>query len=416
MERFLKEIHEATVRNDRATPNYSPAHVGNSEKSRLLSENRFNAFEGNAGENSVLSAKQLNELSTTQNEHQVVAYLTPYLEDIVKDTNSSAVFNSEEYKWMETSSETTIYNEKPDLIVCHPALVDFKPPFKCDKDPKLKEMRRSEDKFGVLSKWKLRDFIGLTCEAKQCVGNDGFGEVINYGKHICFGKYGAVATRLVLFDKKEFWLVDTIRGTVSNVLTCGWTVEGSRRLLHDFVRQPPLVKVLCEDCEAFQLKVGTDSFLGAGAFGYVFRAQRLDGREIALKVMVKHGTNEAVTRLECEKERMTQAKKRCPDHVMGVEEDGFKEFEDGVVLLMSNVGEHYSKLAPQDIFDSLIVLHDNGILHGDARLENVVCVDRKPVWIDFAESAFVFGKMSSDEERGLLSQGIQQKFSYTPNV
>ena len=58
---------------------------------------------------------------------------------------------------------------------------------KCDKDPKLKDMRRNEDKFGVLSKWKLRDFIGLTCEAKQCVGNDGFGEVINYGKHICFG-------------------------------------------------------------------------------------------------------------------------------------------------------------------------------------------------------------------------------------
>ena len=184
----------------------------------------------------------------------------------------------------------------------------------------------------------------------------------------------------------------------------------------NFVRQPPLVKVLCKACETFQLKVETDSFLGAGAFGYVFCAQRSDGREIALKVMVKHGTNEAVKRLECEKERMAAAKKRCPDHVMGVEEDGFKEFEDGVVLLLSNVGEHYSKLASQDIFDSLIVLHNNGILHGDARLENVVCVDRKPVWIDFAESTFVFGKTSSDEERGLLSQGIQQKLSYTPNV
>jgi hypothetical protein len=27
-----------------------------------------------------------------------------------------------------------------------------------------------------------------------------------------------------LFDKKEFWLVDTVRGTVTSVHTCGWTV------------------------------------------------------------------------------------------------------------------------------------------------------------------------------------------------
>ena len=53
----------------------------------------------------------------------------------------------------------------------------------------------------------------------------------------------------------------------------------------------------------FQLSVWTDSFLGAGTFGYVFRAQRrpkdLDGnREMALKIVVKDGTinNKAVQR------------------------------------------------------------------------------------------------------------------------
>jgi len=51
---------------------------------------------------------------------------------------------------------------------------------------------------------------------------------------------GTEPTRvMLLFDKEEFWRIDAIRGTVSNVATCGWTVEGSRRLLHDFVRQPP---------------------------------------------------------------------------------------------------------------------------------------------------------------------------------
>jgi tRNA A-37 threonylcarbamoyl transferase component Bud32 len=36
--------------------------------------------------------------------------------------------------------------------------------------------------------------------------------------------------------------------------------------------------------------------------------------------------------------------------------------------------------------NSLQKLHESGIIHGDARLENVVCVNGKPCWIDFANS------------------------------
>lgn len=115
--------------------------------------------------------------------------------------------------------------------------------------------------------------------------------------------------------------------------------------------------------------------MGAGAFGYVFCAHcETDGKEIALKITVNQGTSGAVERLESEKEKMIVAKEKCPEHVVGVEEDGFKVFTDGAVLLLSSVGEHYSKLVPQDIVNSLNVLHSNGILHGNPRLENVVCV------------------------------------------
>lgn len=95
-------------------------------------------------------------------------------------------------------------------------------------------------------------------------------------------------------------------------------------------------------------------------------------------------------RLESEKEKMIVVKEKCPEHVVGVEEDGFnKVFTDEAVLLLSSLGEHCSKLAPQDIVKSLDALHSNGILHGNPHLENVVCVDGKAHWIDFAACSVV---------------------------
>ena len=40
------------------------------------------------------------------------------------------------------------------------------------------------------------------------------------------------------------------------------------------------------------------------------------------------------------------------------------------------------------MIDSLKELHENNIMHGDARPENVVCVDGKPRWIDFMHPQF----------------------------
>ena len=381
-EHKLDQILEAVQKTDRATPQYSAAYVGNKVNKRLVEDGRFVIFEEKVGEESVLTAEQVEELSRATNEHHVVAYITPFLEEIVKDTASCSVFNSEEYKWIQTSSETSVYNEKPDLLIIHPAFANSKHPFQCERDEALKSMRRNTDKFGVLSQWRLRDFIGLTCEAKQKIDNGGFGEVINYGAHICFGEHGAVATRLMLFDKQTFWLVESVRGEVASVVTSRWLDHGSKHLLRDFVRQPALAKLLNDACEHFNLVVKSDSFLGAGAFGFVFRAQRVDGASVALKVAL----DTHAQRLETEKAKILRAKKECPDEVIGLEEDGFHTFEGGAALLLTKVGDHFSKLSPQSIVDSLQRLHDNGIIHGDARLENVVSVDGKPCWIDFADS------------------------------
>lgn len=410
-EHKINQILEATQNTDRATPQYSPAFVGKKEKERLVADGRFFAFEEKVGEASVLTAEQVKTLSTMKNEHQVVAYMTPFLAEIVRDTVSCSVFNSEEYKWIQTSSETSIYNEKPDLIIIHPAFINSKPPFECDKDKTLEEMRRDSDKYGVLSQWKLRDFIGLTCEAKQIIDNQAFGEVINYGAHICFGAHGSVATRLILFDKCMFWLVESVKGAVASVVTSRWLDHGSKRLLHDFVRQPALPKLLNNACKHFYLTVASDSFLGAGAFGFVFRARRMDGAFVALKIVLNQDNDTNIQRLEAEKERILRAKNACPDEVMGLEEDGFHTFEDGAALLLSAVGDHFSKLSPQSIVDSLQRLHKSGIIHGDARLENVVCVNGKPCWIDFADSDLLLNApLLKEREMNALIGCVRERF------
>ena len=355
---------------------------------------------------------QVAELAQTSNEHQVVAYLTPHLEDLVRNilTVNYSVFNSEEYKWIETSGKTSIYNDKPDLIICDPAIIKAKPPFEITNDPALQRMRKDEFRYGILSPWKLRDFVGITCEAKQRIDNKGFGEVINYGAHICFGKHGSKTTRLLLFDKREFWLVHMVRGVVASVTTCKWQEPGSKKILRDFIRQPALSKLLMEACQHLHLTVGTDSFLGAGAFGFVFRAVRQDGSCVALKLVLEG--DDRLLRLAREAEIMQIAHAKCPDEAMGVEDEGFVNFNNGAVLLMSRVGEHYSKLDPQSIVDSLRTLHKNNIIHGDARLDNVVCIGGKPCWIDFMDARISGVLLCMQAELDGLVESVREKFGY----
>ncbi|KAG7372613.1 hypothetical protein IV203_018756 [Nitzschia inconspicua] len=382
LESKLDQILIAVKDSDRATPQYSPALLGQEEMTQLMQFKDFRVFEGKDDQPSILSIDEARALACMRTEHQVVASIMPYLQDILlEEGNNLSVYNSEEYKWIETSCEPSAFNEKPDLLISHPAFVNRKIPFQSD-DERLKTLRRLNDQFGVLAAWELRSFIGLTCEAKLSISNAAFGDVINYGAHICFGNHAPSRTRLMLFDKNEFWLVQSVKGAVSRVVCSKWTHGGSRKLLKDFIPQHWLVKVIHPACEKFNLGIDCDSFLGSGAFGYVFRANRLsDGRQLALKVT--GGKERNICRLEVEYNRMMRAHHVCPGEVMGVEEDGFADFEKGAALLMSHVGEPFSSLNPQSIMDSLKSLHQNHILHGDARLENVLCVlSRRKAMLD----------------------------------
>ena len=154
--------------------------------------------------------------------------------------------------------------------------------------------------------------------------------------------------------------------------------------------------------------MGANSFLGEGAFGLVFRVRNKDGKILALKLVPDESDN--VEQLERQRSLTLEAKAACPLLLVGIEEDGFMPFPgQGTVLLQSEAGEDYSNLTPKQIVDSLTQLHKNNILHGDCRVENVVCVDGKPRWIDFCSPHF---PLSQAKEMEALKQSIRCAFDF----
>jgi hypothetical protein len=98
----------------------------------------------------------------------------------------------------------------------------------------------------------------MTVESKQKIENASFGQIINYGRHICYHGYGVgndglEKTKMMLFDKNEFWLIAVIRGYVSNVTTCYWTTPRSFDLIRDFIKKPKLMTVLDQACKHFTI-------------------------------------------------------------------------------------------------------------------------------------------------------------------
>ena len=412
LEVMIGDVQSSLNKPDRATPQKTPASHGKDELVRLDRERKVTTFKAVEGESSILTQDQVEELSKLQTEHHVVAFLTPHLERIFRsnDETNTVVVNSEEYKWLQTSDDSS-FNQKPDLFICHKAIYEDRPPFKTD-DKMLLEMRRSTDVFGVLADWRLRRFLYLVCEAKKKIDNSGLGETINYGSHICFEEDGPVTFRLILFDRKEFWLVECVKGAASAITKCEWSKCGSVPLLRNFALRDPLIEALDEACRQFNVSVDENSFLGQGAVGVVFRVKNQEGKFLAMKIVSDKDGH--VGNLKVQAEITKRAKTECPDHVVGIESDGFLHFENKAgVLLLSEAGEPYSTFSPETIRDALAALHSADVLHGDCRVENIVNVNGKAQWIDL-RAAYLFLEMDIAREKaaemGALEKSIERAF------
>ncbi|CAJ1944896.1 unnamed protein product [Cylindrotheca closterium] len=201
IQKDITAIKESVSKPDRATPQKTPASFGAEELSCLESDGDVHNLDEKEKGDAVLTTEQSGSLLQLDTEHQVVAFLTPFLTAVFQCNRSSnrVLVNSEEYKWLKTSGdEKSTYNQKPDMFICHKSLYQKRDPFDATGDSKLLQMRRSTDIFGQLSHWNLRRFLSVVLEAKKDISNSAFGQTINYAAHLSFEESGSFRSRIFL--------------------------------------------------------------------------------------------------------------------------------------------------------------------------------------------------------------------------
>ena len=96
----------------RPTPIETPASVGRKAMIDLQDNARFSQVDDNPSLPAVLDDDSIQRLSQLRNEHQVVAFLVPVFEEILKQVPGLHVVNSEECPWLVTRSDDSRFNQK----------------------------------------------------------------------------------------------------------------------------------------------------------------------------------------------------------------------------------------------------------------------------------------------------------------
>jgi hypothetical protein len=389
----------AAAHNPRSSPLMSPAQLGFTEIEYLRKCDQVETFVSQDGRDAILSMAEQAELSGTCDEHEMIAFLTPHLTSLFAKRDL-VVVNSEELAWLRTSADSK-FNQKPDMLVCHPAVYESKDATHARQH--VTARRNVQFKFGVLGDWHLRDSVGAVLEGKKKIDNASFGEIINYGRLISVDLERPNMVRVVVFDVTEFCLCSFKNGEFCKVVKCTWLQPGSLQLLTNFASDLRSNWLTVLDAVCLKMKVVPvegNSFLGYGGTGRVFRVVKLANspspsslssrnKEFALKIVLGSSLD-----LQLEAEHLRNAKRRQGDNdnvVMGLEGD-VVEVDGGAGLLLSDIGRGIpQKSAGEFVYGvvaALVALHRRKIVHGDPRLPNIVQVGKHLQWIDFRESRF----------------------------
>jgi hypothetical protein len=412
--------------------NQTIAHMTYSEYNNLQVKNgvRYQSFVDGSGPSALESIESYKPLTT---EAVLVANMTPVVEVAMQPNDTRGIgeiklVNSEELRWIHTSSGDPTNFQKCDLILMNDGLqiehVETGTPEA--RNERLKST--FSYKFGTVP-WVIRDMIRVVIEFKVKICPQGFGELASYLTHLSiddkFNKYYGI-----LCDKSSFTLQTCKGGELSDACTIPWTAAGSGPMLTKFCSHRNYWMVLLDEiCISMNVSLVTSAFLGAGGYGRVFKVEDIATKSIyALKIVlfIQNDKSEPTVVRQLVELEYDMLENINSSHVVNVKADSLKiikwkenetqkEIELGAGYLMSNIGEPVlpgdctkrNKLttAGRLVLQSLCNLHvHDRVVHGDARINNVVWDSIANVykWIDFMRSSSKTFELRMHQDLSLL--------------
>ena len=340
--------------------------------------------EGGTRALSIDEVTSLKALAEAKREAGVVAYLTGHLRRFCLPTPGPAdpfrlmLINSEALPWLVQPSSPARgdLRQKPDLFMSWAPFVEF---------------RGDGEATGILGGYSLQQqgCVAALFEAKRDRLLDShFGELCGY--HTCIERGNVLG---MLFGPVSFQLYKSTNRHPVSLLKGDWATPGSAEVIHSFfsgVEEPPLLlllRALSYALDVQPIHVGGHCYLGSGASGHVFTVGDPD-RPRALKVVLTNDPwSVGAEFVQLEKAAMRGAPVVRP--VPGsLRSDVFGE--RGVVgsgYMMEAVGQPFvvnSSARCTAAFQSLAACHRLNVIHGDARLPNLLSVgqEKAPAWID----------------------------------
>jgi hypothetical protein len=351
----------------------------------------------------VLDAEQQALLASCTSETEVVKHLTPVLWSLRVASGGSddacryVLVNGENFCWLDdpmTPLPSTM-RLKPDLFFAPRICVEV-----C-------EGTRNQGSgdcyiFGRLADrcLQLDGCVHEVYEAKLTeLALKDLGELVNYHRLI------EGVCRGMLFNGSHFWLFASLHGNALHLVKGAWSAPGSASRIRRFFDEdqpqpqpPPFVPLLRHLLSALRLrpapKSGT-SFLGGGGSGRVFAVERAEPaaratERMALKAVVSADVLWVHSLTQEFRAMQHAAEQGAP--VVPVVADSLRVLEGvGGGFLLARCGAPFDTMASRAActaaFESLAALHARDVLHGDARLPNLLRLDGAAAWVDLCANA-----------------------------
>ena len=410
----------------------SPADRGAREIQRLIANGRYYDYSDVVPDSSLRCIIPAGVPLDNSTEAVLNATLYHYLQPIFV-ANGSCLVNSEKIGWLPAHPGTNITkcNRMPDFFGCPSWFYEKKSCYNAASDTLVELWAKNDVKFGAVP-WDIREGLDVTCETKKIYGSGGLGELLDYLARIGTGHCQHEEIRGLFIWNSGFMLVVVINGAATEITKCNWDTAGSHVLLSKFIGRKKCMwrRGLDKLCMGHNFTLHpTGAYLGKGGSGYVFQVTTNADEKCALKIVIADYAENV--RKEVDVIASHREVLGASDHIVSLNSTNLYSVSDimdeastavpvpVVGYLMNSIGTAAPRGTAAEryaIFCSLVALHRLNIVHGDARVVNIILVDGKLKWIDFMSSHITSSSVEFKTDAISLLKSIYGRDSLRPEV